>query len=108
MTQRYEEAERTISKLRQVQNPTKADIVHGLAARLAIAEYDYEGAVSECALITDMSSKVHIKIKRDAISGLLNAKYMPSAEKSRYEEELASLNQQLTSGEPSDFELIGE
>lgn len=108
LNQKHDCAERTISKLRQVQNPTKADIVRGLAARLAIAKRDYEGAVSECALISDMSSKIHIKIKRDAISGLLSAKYIPPPEKLRYEQELASLTQQLESGEPLDVDLVAE
>lgn len=108
VTQQYDFAQRTIAKLRQVQNPTKADIVRGLAARLAIARRDFEGAVSECALFNDMSSKIHIKIKRDAISGLLAAKYLPPHEKSLYEQELAALNLQLASGEPADVELVAD
>ena len=108
MTQKYDDAQRTISKLRQVHNPAKADIVHGLAARLAIAKLDFEGALSECALIADMSSKIHMKIKRDAIGGLLNAKYMPHAEKIRYEGELLKLNSQLDSDEPSDLDLVAD
>jgi hypothetical protein len=108
LSRNYDNAMHTITRLRQIQNPAKGDIVHGLAAKLAIAKGDFEGAVSECALISDMSSTIHIKIKRDAIAGLLNAKYVPPPEKIRYEEELASLNAQLDVGEPSDLELVAE
>jgi len=84
----------TLNRLESLYGKRWSDVLNGLRARVAITEQRYEDAWGFCKLLV-RDSTVNIKLKANALQGLLEHVYLPPEERQQKEQLLAELERRL-------------
>jgi tetratricopeptide (TPR) repeat protein len=82
----------TVDRMGQLYRTQRAKVQEtGLRARIAIAEQRFEDALGYCAGLEPKDSRIHQSIKRDALVGLLEHKFVAPGERESMQREIAYL-----------------
>ncbi len=89
-------ATETVDRISRLYKSQRPNVQIGLRIRVAISERRYEDALGEWANLEPKDAPVHQALRRDALKGLLEHKYLQSDERIRLEAEVAGLDARLS------------
>jgi tetratricopeptide (TPR) repeat protein len=94
-TRRFEEAERTLTRVDRTYPRRQVDVRTGLRCRLAIAQGRFEEALGIWSGLDDKTRPVHLGLRRDALRGIQSSTSLGQQRLDEIKAEIASLDSQL-------------
>lgn len=95
LTGEVDEGWAALERLRSMYPLRSSDVQTGLECRLQIAGGRYDDALSTLERIEDKERPVHLRLRRDALQGLLDRTYLPTARGQAIQDEVAQLDARL-------------
>jgi tetratricopeptide (TPR) repeat protein len=105
-TRRHDDAQRNINLLEALYPNQRHDIKVGLRCRAAIERGAYRDALGFWEQLSEKDRPIHLKLRKDALDGLLQHTFVRDEERASYEADLAHLAERIYDAKISDFELM--
>lgn len=104
-TARYESASAHLDQMNELNPSQRRDIQTGLRCRMAISQGHYRTALDLWENLRTKERPVHLKLRRDALEGLLRETVVAADERLTLDKDVDNLNRRLSDFPDADFDF---
>lgn len=108
LTDRFDDAESTVARIDGIGRSSMHDTSMGLQIRIKIGRQEFEDALALARTIVKNDTPVHLRLLRDSIDGLLNARLLPADERDALDVELSDITTRLSAISDTNWDLTPE